>query len=82
MVTIEFAPDVEIDTALQWVREKVDQAKGDLPVDLEEDPSVLEINLPEFPILMVAISGSVDETLLKGVGEELSDRIVAIRDSL
>jgi len=78
MITIEFIPDVNIDTALQWVREKVDQAKGDLPTDLEDDPSVLEINLSEFPILMVAISGSADETLLKGVGEELSDRIEEI----
>lgn len=78
MITVEFVPDVDIDTALQWVREKVDQAKGDLPADLEEDPSILEINLSEFPILMVAISGKVDETLLKGVGEELSDRIEEI----
>lgn len=78
MVTIEFAPDVDIDTALQWVREKVDQAKGDLPDDLDDDPSVMEINLSEFPILMVAISGNVDETLLKAVGEELSDRIEEI----
>lgn len=78
MITVEFKPDVDIDTALQWVREKVDQAKGDLPDDLENDPSILEINLSEFPILMVAISGNVDETLLKGVGEELSDRIEEI----
>jgi CzcA family heavy metal efflux pump len=78
MITVEFLPDVDIDTALQWVREKVDQARGDLPVDLEDDPSILEINLSEFPILMVAISGGADETLLKGVGEELSDRIEEI----
>ncbi len=55
MITIEFTPDVDIDNALQWVRDKVDQAKGDLPNDLENDPSVLEINLSEFPILMVAV---------------------------
>ncbi|PLX88545.1 MAG: AcrB/AcrD/AcrF family protein [Desulfuromonas sp.] len=78
MITVEFMPDVDIDTALQWVREKVDQAKGDLPTDLEDDPSVMEINLSEFPILMVAVSGNADETILKGVGEELSDRIEEI----
>jgi multidrug efflux pump len=82
MITVEFMPDVDIDTALQWVREKVDQAKGDLPDDLENDPSILEINLSEFPILMVAISGNVDETLLKAVGEELSDRIEEIQGVL
>ncbi len=75
MITIEFTPDVDIDNALQWVRDKVDQAKGDLPKDLENDPSILEINLSEFPILLVAVSGAVDENVLKKVGEELEDRI-------
>ncbi|WP_303721629.1 efflux RND transporter permease subunit [Malonomonas rubra] len=78
MITIEFTPDVDIDNALQWVRDKVDQAKGDLPTDLENDPSILEINMSEFPILMVAVSGPVDETILKAVGEELEDRIEQI----
>jgi multidrug efflux pump len=75
MITIEFAPDVDIDNALQKVRDKVDQAKGDLPNDLENDPSILEINLSEFPILMVAVSGDKDEIVLKAVAEELEDQI-------
>lgn len=75
MITIEFNPDVDIDNAMQWVRDKVDQAKGDLPTDLENDPSILEINLSEFPILMVSVSGPFDENILKKVGEELEDRI-------
>ncbi|MBE0577430.1 MAG: efflux RND transporter permease subunit [Desulfuromonadales bacterium] len=78
MITVEFAPKVDIDNALQWVRDKVDQSKGDLPDDLENDPSILEINLSEFPILMLAVSGDVDETVLKGVAEELEDRIEAV----
>jgi len=75
MITVEFVPDVDIDNALQWVRDKVDQAKGDLPADLEDDPQILEVNLAEFPVLMVAVSGDVPETVLKGVAEELEDHI-------
>ncbi len=75
MITVEFLPDVEIDDAIQWVRDKVDQAKGDLPGDLENDPQILEVNLAEFPVLMVAVSGDVPETLLKGVAEELEEHI-------
>ena len=82
MITIEFIPDVDIDNALQWVRDKVDQAKGDLPKDLENDPSILEINISEFPVLMVSVSGPVDETVLKKVGEELEDRIEQINGVL
>ena len=78
MVTIKFDPSVNIDDALQWVRDKVDQAKGDLPDDLENDPSIQEINLSEFPILKVAISGDYDETVLKRIGEELEERIEEI----
>ena len=75
MVEVEFDADVVIDDALQRVRDKVDEAMGDLPTDLENDPLVFEINISEFPILMVAISGQVSEQVLKKVAEELEDRI-------
>jgi CzcA family heavy metal efflux pump len=75
MIEVEFVSDVIIDDALQRVRDKVDEAKGDLPGDLENDPIVLEINISEFPIIMVAISGKVSEVVLKKVAEELEDRI-------
>ncbi|MDT8440502.1 MAG: efflux RND transporter permease subunit [Desulfuromonadales bacterium] len=75
MITIEFIPDVNIDDAIQWVRDKVDQAKRDLPDDLENDPQILEVNLAEFPVMMVAISGDLPETVLKGVAEELEEHI-------
>ncbi|MBU1986369.1 MAG: efflux RND transporter permease subunit, partial [Proteobacteria bacterium] len=78
LITIEFTPKVDINNALQWVRDKVDQAQGDLPDDLENDPSILEINLSEFPILMLAVAGDVEESVLKRVAEELEDRIEAI----
>jgi CzcA family heavy metal efflux pump len=75
MITVEFIPEVDIDDAIQWVRDKVDQAKGDLPDDLENDPQILEVNMAEFPVLMIAVSGDVPETLLKGVAEELEEYI-------
>lgn len=78
MITIEFQPQVDIDNAIQWVRDKVDQAKGDLPDDLENDPQILEINLSEFPILMVAVSGPFPETVLKKISERLEEEIEAI----
>ncbi len=78
MIEVEFIPDVDIDEALQRVRDKVDQAEGELPADLENDPAVIEINLSEWPILMVAISGDVGERVLKKIAEEMEDRIEAI----
>ncbi|MFO7765508.1 MAG: efflux RND transporter permease subunit [Pelovirga sp.] len=78
MIIIEFIPDVDIELALQWVRDKVDQAKGDLPTNLENDPMIQEINLSEFPILMLSVSGNADETVLKKVGEDLQDWVQTI----
>ncbi len=78
MITVKFQPQVDIDDAMQWVRDKVDQAKGDLPDDLENDPQILEINLSEFPILMLAVSGPLPETVLKKIGEKLEEEIEAI----
>ncbi len=78
MIEVEFNADVDIDEALQRVRDKVDQAVGELPADLENDPAVIEINLSEWPILMVAISGDVSERVLKKIAEEMEDRIEEI----
>ncbi len=78
MVTVEYMPDVDIDDAMQKVRDKVDQAKGELPGDLEDDPVIFEINLSEFPIMKVAISGDLGERVLKQIAEEFEDRFEEI----
>jgi CzcA family heavy metal efflux pump len=74
-ITIEFDPAVDIDTAMQKVRDKVDQAKKDLPTDLLSDPSISEINISEFPIMSISVAGDKDEIVLKAVAEALQDRI-------
>jgi multidrug efflux pump len=47
------------------VRAKVDQAKHDLPRDVDE-PQVTEVNLSAYPVLVVGLAGDVPErTLLR-----------------
>ncbi len=76
-VNLEFEPSVDIEDALQKVREKVDLAKPELPEDAEE-PMVQEINLSEFPIMNVNLSGKYDELILKDIAEDLQDKIEAL----
>ncbi len=76
-INLEFEPSVDIEDALQKVREKVDLAKPELPEDAEE-PNVQEINFAEFPIMNVNLSGEYDEVILKEIAEDLQDRIEAI----
>ena len=49
-ISIEFNPDVDIDMALQRVRDKVDQSMSDLPQDLTEEPIITEISMSDFPV--------------------------------
>ncbi len=76
-INLEFDPNVDIEDALQKVREKVDLAKPELPEDAEE-PVVQEINFSEFPIMNVNLSGEYDEVILKEIAEDLQDKIEAI----
>ncbi len=77
-INIEFIPGTDIDEVLQKVRDKVDEAKGDLPVDLENDPSVFEVNISELPIVIYSMSGTCGIVCLKKLADDLADNIEAI----
>ena len=62
-VLLEFEAGFNSKSALADVRAKVDQAKRDLPKDADE-PSVQEVNLSLYPVLVVALSGDVPERTL------------------
>ena len=76
-VTVEFNAGVDMDEAIQQVREKVDIAKPDLPAAAEE-PMIIEINFSEFPIMQVNISGSYSLVRLREVAEDLQDDLEQI----
>jgi len=77
LITIEFYPNILIEDALQYVRDRVDLAKPDLPDDAEE-PTIREINVAEFPIFMVNISGDISPVRLKAIADALEDAIEEI----
>jgi len=77
-INIEFTTDTDIDDALQKVKDKVDEAKNDLPTDLEDDPVVSEVNISELPIVVFSLSGSCGITCLKDIADDLADDIEAI----
>ncbi|TGR35861.1 efflux RND transporter permease subunit, partial [Mesorhizobium sp. M1C.F.Ca.ET.195.01.1.1] len=61
-------------TALQDTRSKVQDGKADLPQAAEE-PVVTEVNISEFPVLVVTLSGELPERVLAAAARELRDRI-------
>lgn len=76
-INVEFETSVNIDEALQKVREKVDLAKPDLPPAAEE-PMIQEINFSEFPIMQINMSGQYSLDRLKKIAENVKDKIEGI----
>ncbi|MFQ5535936.1 MAG: efflux RND transporter permease subunit [Gemmatimonadota bacterium] len=76
-IVAEFETSVNIDDAIASVREKVDLSKPDLPEDAEE-PSIVEFNFSEVPIMQVNLAGEYGLVRLKELGEDLQDRIEQI----
>ena len=62
-VMLEFEAGFDSTKALADVRAKVDDAKSDLPREVDE-PKVQEINLSLFPVLVVALGGDLPERSL------------------
>ncbi len=77
LISVEFTPDVPSEVALQRVRDRVDLAKGELPVDAEE-PVIKEINFAEMPIMLISISGELSPVQLKEVADDLQDTLEAV----
>ncbi len=73
-VLIEFQAGADLSKALEDVRNKVAQARPELP-DGADEPTVNEVNLSEFPILVITLSGDVPERVLATAARELRDRI-------
>jgi multidrug efflux pump len=77
MISVEFTPGVPTEVALQRVRDRVDRAKGNLPLDAEE-PVISEISLAEMPIMNISIAGDLSPVQFKAIADNLQDTIEAV----
>jgi len=77
-INVEFVTGTDIDQAMQDVKDKVDEAKNELPQDLENDPSVFEVNFSELPIVVFSLSGTCGLPCLKEIADDLEDAVEAI----
>ena len=80
-VLMEFQAGADLDKALVDVRNKVSQARRDLPSGVDE-PTVNEVNISEFPVLVITLSGNVPEVVLSTAGRELKNRIKEVNGVL
>ncbi len=76
-VQVEFNPDVQVETALRRVKDKVDEAKPDFPEDAKE-PVVQELNFSNIPIFVISLSSDYENERLEALSQDLKERITNI----
>ncbi|MFT3682442.1 MAG: efflux RND transporter permease subunit [Ferruginibacter sp.] len=74
-IMVEFGTDVKTDIALQKVKDAIDKARKDLPTDLTQEPTALEVSFSEQPIMYVNVSGDYDLVRLKKYADDLKDKL-------
>lgn len=80
LITVEFNTNITIDKARQSVKDKVDEAKSDLPAGLTRQPFVKELAFSELPIMYINIAGDMDLQKLKEYADDLKDRIEGLKE--
>jgi len=80
IITVEFNFGIDVKAALQDVKDAVDKSKNDLPSDLTKDPTVTDIDVSEFPVLNVNLSGDYNVSELRKYAEHLQDKFEAINE--
>lgn len=79
-IVVEFDPSVAVESAKQRVRDAVDKAKKDLPSDMPDQPQIMDINLAEFPVMYINISGNYDLDKLKKYAEIIQDKVEGVKE--
>ncbi len=80
LIIVEFETDVEVNKALQDVKDQVDKAKSELPEDLDTDPITEDIDFSEFPVLNINLSGDFSILELRKFAEDLQEEVEAMRE--
>ena len=76
-IVIEFEPYVDIEAAMQKVRDKVDMAGSDLPEEAE-DSIIKEVNVSDSAVMMVSLTGEVGLSALTELAKDFEDKVEAI----
>lgn len=77
-IIVEFDTDVKTEIALQKVKDAIDKSKQDLPNDLTQEPTALEVNFSDMPIMYVNLSGNFSMPQLKEYADDLQDKLEEI----
>ncbi len=78
VVMVEFDVDSDNNVNLQKLREKVDNAKRDLPDTIIDDPEVTEVSISDVPVVTMMLSGDFAWSELKRFSDILEEEFETI----
>lgn len=76
-VSVEFVGGTDMTQAVNDLKDKVDNARGDLPVDAE-DPLVLKVENSDAPIIRFSLGGLVSDGELQAIAKDLERQMEAV----
>lgn len=79
VIITEFDASMDMDVVLQKVKDAVDKAKSELPTDLDQEPTIMEVNFSEIPIVTVNVSGNYSPDELRHYADKIKDKIELIK---
>ena len=79
-VDFEEMSDRDFDKELENLRTAVDQV-NELPAEILDDPKVEELDISSgFPMLTIVVGGTISETQMREIAENLKDEILDIKN--
>ncbi|HEU20426.1 MAG TPA: efflux RND transporter permease subunit [Deltaproteobacteria bacterium] len=81
IIVTEFDIEADMEQMLQKIRDKVSDARKELPDDIEE-PEIEEINFSDIPILITSLVGDMDPVRLKRLAEDVADELKLLPEVL
>ena len=76
-VVLEYSVGFDVDQAMIEVREKIDRVKSSLPNGADE-PIVNEVNLSQFPVINITLSGDIEERVLSTLAKTVQERLESL----
>lgn len=77
-IIVEFEPDHNMIVGVSDIRNKIDETKGSLPNEIEQDPIIREISTEAQPFLSILIHGEEDSITLRDFGDKMKREMEAI----
>jgi multidrug efflux pump len=81
IIVIDFEAEADLERSLQKVREKVTDARKELP-DEAEDPEVNEVSFSDIPIMIASVVGDIDPVRLRKLTEDVADELETMPEVL